>query len=141
MTQPSAFSPLPLDEWKADMTAAVGNICSLGLEILKVHRSAREEAAENSEHWKLEERQKEEHEALAELEDNECHRTRSFPKTRLHRVSGVKQTVYRADINKVSGWRIHLQYINGNIALKDVIEGRRHDDVLKVIKTKKGRYR
>jgi len=80
-------------------------------------------------------------EALAELEDNECHRTRSFPKTRLHRVSGVKQTVYRADINKVSGWRIHLQYINGSIALKDVIEGRRHDDVLKVIKTKKGRYR
>ena len=50
-------------------------------------------------------------EALAELEDNECHRTRSFPKTRLHRVSGVKQTVYRADINNVSGWRIHLQYI------------------------------
>ena len=80
-------------------------------------------------------------EALAELEDNECHRTRSFPKTRLHRVSGVKQTIYRADINKVSGWRLHLQYVNGNIALKDVIEGRRHDATLKVIKTKKGRYR
>lgn len=80
-------------------------------------------------------------EALAELEDNECHRTRSFPKTRLHRVSGVKQTVYRADINKVSGWRIHLQYENGQIVLKDVIEGQRHDDVLKVIQTKKGRYR
>jgi hypothetical protein len=80
-------------------------------------------------------------EALAELEDNACHKTRSFPKTRLHRVSGIKQTIYRADINKVSGWRIHLQYINGNIALKDVIEGRRHDDTLKVIKTKKGRYR
>lgn len=80
-------------------------------------------------------------ESLAELEDNECHRTRSFPKTRLHRVNGVKQTIYRADINKVSGWRIHLQYVNGNIALKDVIEGRRHDDTLKVIKTKKGRYR
>jgi hypothetical protein len=80
-------------------------------------------------------------EALAELEDNACHKTRSFPKTRLHRVSGIKQTIYRADINKVSGWRIHLQYINGHIALKDVIEGRRHDDTLKVIKTKKGRYR
>ena len=79
-------------------------------------------------------------ESLAELEDNECHRTRSFPKTRLHRVSGVKQTIYRADINKVSGWRIHLQYENGQIVLKDVIEGRRHDDTLKVIKTKKGRY-
>jgi len=29
-------------------------------------------------------------EALAELEDNECHRTISFPKTRLHKVKGVK---------------------------------------------------
>ena len=79
-------------------------------------------------------------EALAELEDNECHRTRSFPKTRLHRVSGVKQMIYRADINKMSGWRIHLQYENGQIVLKDVIEGRRHDETLKVIKTKKRRY-
>ncbi len=79
-------------------------------------------------------------ESLAELEDNNCHRSRTFPKTRLHRVSGVKQTIYRADINKVSGWRIHLQYDNGNIVLKDVIEGRRHDDTLKIIKTKKERY-
>jgi hypothetical protein len=79
-------------------------------------------------------------EALAELENNECHRTRSFPKTRLHRVSGVKQAIYRADINKISGWRIHVQYIDGNIVLKDVIEGSRHDDVIRVINTKKGRY-
>jgi hypothetical protein len=79
-------------------------------------------------------------EALAELEDNECHRRRQFPKTRLHRVRGVKQAVYRADITKTSGWRIHLQYEDGAIVLKDVIEGRRHDDVVKVIKTKKGRY-
>ena len=79
-------------------------------------------------------------EALAELEDNECHRRRQFPKTRLHRVTGVKQAIYRADITKISGWRIHLQYENGQIVLKDVIEGRRHDDVIKVIRTKKGRY-
>jgi hypothetical protein len=79
-------------------------------------------------------------EALAELENNECHRTRSFPKTRLHRVSGVKQAIYRADINKISGWRIHVQYIDGNIVLKDVIPGSRHDDVIRVINTKKGRY-
>ena len=78
--------------------------------------------------------------ALAELENNECHRTRSFPKTRLHRVNGVKQAIYRADINKISGWRIHVQYIDGNIVLKDVIEGSRHDDVIRVINTKKGRY-
>lgn len=79
--------------------------------------------------------------AIAELEDNECHRRRSFPKTRLHRVRGVKQAIYRADINKISGWRLHLQYESGNVVLKDVIEGQRHDDVVRVIQTKKGRYR
>ncbi|MFN6476363.1 hypothetical protein [Nostoc sp. DedQUE07] len=79
-------------------------------------------------------------EALAELEDNECHRTRKFPKARLHKVKGVKQAVYRADIDKVSGWRIHVQYINGQIHLKDIIEGQRHDDVIEVIKSKKARY-
>ena len=79
--------------------------------------------------------------ALAELEDSECHRQRSFPKTRLHRVRGVKQAIYRADINKISGWRLHLQYEEGNVALKQVIEGKHHDSALRVIKTKKGRYR
>ncbi|PSB21275.1 hypothetical protein C7B65_04925 [Phormidesmis priestleyi ULC007] len=79
-------------------------------------------------------------EALSELEDSECHRTRKFPKTRLHKVKGVKQAIYRADIDKVSGWRIHVQYLNGQIHLKDVIEGQRHDDVIEVIKSKKTRY-
>lgn len=79
-------------------------------------------------------------EALAELEDGECHRTRKFPKTRLHKVKGIKQAIYRADIDKVSGWRMHIQYINGEIHLKDVIEGQKHDDVLQVIKSKKSRY-
>ena len=55
-------------------------------------------------------------EALAELEDHECHRKRKFPKTRLHKVKGVKQAIYRADM------------------------GQKHDDVLDVIKSKKGRY-
>lgn len=79
-------------------------------------------------------------EALAELEDNECHRTRKFPKTRLHKVKGVKQAIYRADIDKVSGWRIHIQYINHQIHLKDIIEGQKHDDVIDIIKFKKTRY-
>ncbi|MDZ8184733.1 MAG: hypothetical protein RMX96_07780 [Nostoc sp. ChiSLP02] len=79
-------------------------------------------------------------EALAELEDNECHRTRTFPKTRLHKVKGIKQAIYRADIDKISGWRIHLQYIEGKIHLKDIIEGHRHDDAIEVIKSKKNRY-
>ncbi|MBD2297532.1 hypothetical protein H6G80_00770 [Nostoc sp. FACHB-87] len=79
-------------------------------------------------------------EALAELEDNECHRTRTFPKTRLRKVKGIKQAIYRADIDKLSGWRIHLQYIDGKIHLSDIIEGQRHDDVIEVIKSKKHRY-
>ncbi|MDQ8181690.1 hypothetical protein [Pelagicoccus sp. SDUM812005] len=81
-------------------------------------------------------------ESLAELEDNECHRTRIFPKTRLHKVSGVKQAIYRADIGKISGWRIHVQYNKdtNQLILKDVIDGSLHDSVVKVIKSKKGRY-
>jgi len=42
-------------------------------------------------------------EALAELEDGNAHKTRQFPKTRLHKVIGVKQTIYRGDIDKISG--------------------------------------
>jgi hypothetical protein len=79
-------------------------------------------------------------EALAELEDNECHRTRNFHKTRLHKVKGIKQAIYRADINKIFGWRMHIQYLDGKIHLKDIIEGQRHDDVIEVIKSKKDRY-
>ena len=79
-------------------------------------------------------------ESLAELEHNECHRRRQFPKTQLLRVRGVKQAIYRTEITKISGWRIHLQYVDGRIVLKDVIEGNRHDDVIRVIRTKKGRY-
>jgi hypothetical protein len=78
--------------------------------------------------------------ALAELEDHECHRTRKFPKTRLHRVVGYKEPVFRADIDKISGWRIHMQYDYGQVHLKDVIEGQKHDDVLGQIEAKKIRY-
>ena len=78
--------------------------------------------------------------ALAELEDNEAHKTRSFPRTRLHKVTGIKQAIYRADIDKISGWRLHVQYTDGEIHLKDIIEGQKHDAVIKVINSKKDRY-
>ncbi len=39
-------------------------------------------------------------EALAELENNECHARREFPKTRLHKIVGIEEAVYRADIDK-----------------------------------------
>ena len=81
-------------------------------------------------------------EALAELEDNECHKNFSFPKTRLHRVTGYEKAIYRADINKISGWRIHVQYDKQTkqLLLKDIIPGQQHDDVIKIIKAKKDRY-
>lgn len=78
--------------------------------------------------------------ALAELEDNNAHKNRQFPKTRLHKVVGVKQSIYRADIDKISGCRLHLQYINQQLHLKDVIDGQLHDDVIRVIQSKKDRY-
>lgn len=80
-------------------------------------------------------------EALAELENNEHHRTRAFPKTRLHRVAGVKEAIYRADIDKTSGWRLHLQYEDDKrLHLKDIIPGQDHDNVVSVIKAKRVRY-
>jgi hypothetical protein len=79
-------------------------------------------------------------EALAELENNECHKTGIFPKTNLHKVTGIKQAIYRAYIHKISGWRLHVQYKDGCLVLKDIIEGQAHDDVIKVIKAKKNRY-
>ena len=79
-------------------------------------------------------------EALAELENNDCHKNRSFPVTRLHKVTGVKQAIYRADIDNISGWRLHVQYKEGALHLKDIIAGSQHDNVLDVIKSKKVRY-
>jgi len=79
--------------------------------------------------------------ALGELEDSNCHKLKTFPKTRMHRVRGAEQAVYRADIDKISGWRLHLQLIDGKLYLRDIIEGQKHDDVLKVIKRKKIRYK
>lgn len=80
--------------------------------------------------------------ALAELEDNACHTNRTFPVTRLHRVTGQSKAIYRADIDKTSGWRLHVQYEKetNSIILKDIIDGQRHDDVTKVIKAKRDRY-
>lgn len=79
--------------------------------------------------------------ALAELENNECHKTRQFPVTRLHKVVGIRQAVYRADIDKTSGWRIHVQYFgDGVLHLKDLVPGTHHGPVIDIIKSKKDRY-
>ncbi len=77
---------------------------------------------------------------MAELEDNLAHKSRTFPKTRLHKVEGIKQKIYRADIDKISGWRLHIQYVDNQLHLKDIIEGQKHDEVIRVIQSKKDRY-
>ena len=79
--------------------------------------------------------------AIAELEDNDCYVSRSFPKTRLHRIVGIRQAVYRADVDKTSGWRLHVQFgKDACIHLKDIVEGQKHDDVIQVVKARKDRY-
>jgi hypothetical protein len=80
-------------------------------------------------------------EVLAELEDNECHRQHNFPKSQLHKVTGYQEPVYRAYIDKISGWRLHIMYENGAIHLKDIIHPEQHDPVIKVIKSKEYRYK
>lgn len=81
-------------------------------------------------------------EALAELEDQNAYKSRQFPNTRLHKVQGVKQSIYRADIQKTSGWRLHLQFQkkDGHLLLKDVVDGQDHDAVQRVITARKHRY-
>lgn len=81
--------------------------------------------------------------ALAELEDNENHRKKNFPHTQLHKVSGIKNvSVYRAYINKIQGWKIHLQYGKDNfLYLCDVLTGEEHDDTTEVIMSRKNRYK
>jgi len=81
-------------------------------------------------------------EVLAELEDNECHKLRSFPKSQLHKVTGADK-VYRAYIDKISGWRLHVQYgEDKRIHLCEVLDPADHDrgTKKKLMKQKKEKY-
>lgn len=82
--------------------------------------------------------------ALAELEDNDAHKNNVFPHTKLHKVRGnIKGVaVYRADIDKISGWRLHVQYDDDHfLLLNDILTGQEHDKVIDVIKLRKHRYK
>ena len=81
--------------------------------------------------------------AIAELEDNNNYINNQFPVTRLHKISGIDKDIYRADIDKISGWRFHLQMSNEHknaLLLKNIIEGQKHDSCMKIVKTYKNRY-
>jgi hypothetical protein len=60
-------SPLPIEAWSADMSAAIDQIREIGQHTLETHRAASDKAAESAEHWKLAERQKDERAALHQL--------------------------------------------------------------------------
>ncbi len=78
---------------------------------------------------------------LSELENNECHKQMNFPKSKLHKVVGVKN-VYRAYIDKTSGWRIHIIYgEDKRIHLCEVLPPNEHDRVLDNINSKKEKYK
>jgi len=79
--------------------------------------------------------------SIKELEDNTAHKNRQYPQTRLHKIEGIKKSIYRADVTKISGWRIHVQFGENNfIRLCDLVEGEEHDNTLKVVAAKKQRY-
>ena len=81
-------------------------------------------------------------EVLAELEDNECHKSHTFPKSQLHKITGADR-VYRAYIDKISGWRLHVQYgEDKKIHLCEVLEPADHDRSTKkkLMKQKKKKY-
>lgn len=79
--------------------------------------------------------------ALAELENNNNHKKHQFPHTELHKIEGTKNNIYRAYINKTKGWRLHVQYgFGGYLELKDILVGKEHDRVGKIIKSRKNRY-
>lgn len=80
---------------------------------------------------------------LAELEDNECFRTKKFPHTQLHKIKAVGKKVgdiYECYIHKTSGWRFQVQYNDGFIELLNISCPAEHDRVDKVVKSKKNKF-
>lgn len=82
---------------------------------------------------------------LAELENKNYHIKKEFPTARVHKVKGIDKTIFRADINKSSGWRLHFQYsaykeLKDTIVLKQILEGQKHDILNHIIKKNKNRY-
>lgn len=81
-------------------------------------------------------------EVLAELQDQECHAKHQFPKSQLHKIEGANK-VYRAYIDKISGWRLHVQYGKDHrLYLCELLTPAEHDRGTKnkVLKQKKSKY-
>ena len=82
---------------------------------------------------------------LIELENNECYKNQKWPHCQLHKINvgkKIKAPVYECYINKVSGWRFQVQYAEGGyISLCNITSGAEHDDVGKIVKRKKNKFK
>lgn len=82
---------------------------------------------------------------LAELTDNNLWkqgaRPKNFPHARVHPLPGRKPLIYRADVDKLSGWRVHFHLRDKAVVLLDLATGKEHDRVQQVAKRARGRMR
>jgi hypothetical protein len=80
-------------------------------------------------------------EALDEIETYECYRTRRFPKTEAKILAGIKPPIYRAYIEKTSGWRLHFRLNEAQqVQLADVLTRQEHDDWRDKVTERRWRY-
>ena len=82
---------------------------------------------------------------LSELEDNECYKKRNWPHCQLHKIDvgkKIKNPVYECYIDKVSGWRFQVPHADGGyISLCNITSGAEHDEVGKIVKRKKNKFK
>jgi len=80
--------------------------------------------------------------AIAELEDNSNFVHRTFHHTKLHLMKGQETPVYIAYVDKISGWRILVQYgeERNEIRLKKLITGEEHDRMANAVKSNKRKF-
>lgn len=100
----------PMDEWVAAMETDVSDIDELGHELVARHRLGGKGAEECTTRSSL-------FAAAREI---------------LESLVGVE--------SRLEALQAQLLGVDGHIVLKDVVEGKSHDDVIKVINSRKGRY-
>ena len=82
---------------------------------------------------------------LSELEDDECYRKRKWAHCQLHKINVgkiIKNPVYECYIDKVSGWRFQVQHADGGyISLCNITSVAEHDEIGKIVKRRKNKFK
>lgn len=58
--------------------------------------------------------------ALAELQNPQSYKNKSFPLSRLKRLKGTQSNIYTIDIDPTSKWIFYIQYQDGNLYLREL---------------------